>query len=224
MPEGLKQNLVCTRRPHRDWARHTFECLSVTCGSMGQQWSAAGAGALGAADLGVAYALLEEVIINSTTELPELTQDWGNRLLEGTNKTLGTSGPRRKEQWPHKGLTDPDVPVSVQESPVELWVSSRLLQGHGHWVQPCMPGTFWRRLPLSSLPPPWFGLRSSNREGTQPHPSKKIGLKIYWAWPHPSEQDPVSALSQSLSSGSFHKLLILLHQRADSMKTTITEN
>ena len=65
---------------------------------MGQQWSAAGAGALGAADLGVAYALLEEVIINSTTELPELTQDWGNRLLEGTNKTLGTSGPRRKEQ------------------------------------------------------------------------------------------------------------------------------
>ena len=30
-----------------------------------------------------------------TTELP---QDWGNRLLEGRNKTLGTPGPRRKEQ------------------------------------------------------------------------------------------------------------------------------
>ena len=43
-------------------------------------------------------ALLEEVAINPTTELAELTQDWGNRLLEGTNKTLCTPGPRRKEQ------------------------------------------------------------------------------------------------------------------------------
>ena len=65
---------------------------------MSQQWTAAGAGALGAADLGMAQALLEEVAINSTIELPELTQDWGNRLLEGTNRTLCVSGPRRKEQ------------------------------------------------------------------------------------------------------------------------------
>ena len=31
-------------------------------------------------------------------------------------------------------------------------------------------------------------------------------------------------LSHSLPSGSFHKPLILIHQRADRMKTTITEN
>ena len=31
-------------------------------------------------------------------------------------------------------------------------------------------------------------------------------------------------LSQSLPSGSFHKPLILLHQRADRLKTTVTEN
>ena len=43
---------------------------------MSQQWTAAGAGALGAVDLGMAQALLEEVAINSTIELPELTQDW----------------------------------------------------------------------------------------------------------------------------------------------------
>ena len=29
-------------------------CLSISCGGMGQQWTAAGAGALGAADLGMA--------------------------------------------------------------------------------------------------------------------------------------------------------------------------
>ena len=65
---------------------------------MGQQWTAAGAGALGAIDLGMAQALLEEVTINSTTEPSEITQDWGNRLLEGTNRNLCAPGPRRKEQ------------------------------------------------------------------------------------------------------------------------------
>ena len=31
--------------------------------------------------------------------------------------------------------TDPDLPVSVQESPVEIRVNSGLLQGQGLWVQ-----------------------------------------------------------------------------------------
>ena len=65
---------------------------------MGQQWTATGAGALGAADLGMAEDLLEEVTINPNMEPPELTQDWGNRLLEGTNRTLCSPEPMRKEQ------------------------------------------------------------------------------------------------------------------------------
>ena len=53
------------------------------------------------------------------------------------------------------------------------------------------------------------------REHSSAH-QQIFGLKIYWAWPHPSEQDPPSfPLSQSLPSGSFHKPLILLYQRAD---------
>ena len=57
-----------------------------------------GAGALGAADLGVVLALLEEVTIDPTIQPPELTQDWGNRLLKGTNKILWAPGSRRKQQ------------------------------------------------------------------------------------------------------------------------------
>ena len=53
-----------------------------------------------------------------------------NRLLEGTNKTLGTPGPRRKEQLTHKRLTR--VPVNVQESLVEALVGGGLLQSWGH--------------------------------------------------------------------------------------------
>ena len=97
MLRRLKQTL-CTPGP-RDLAETKPElCMSVSCRDMGQQWPATGAGALGAAGLGMAEALLEEVTVNSTIELPELTQDWGNRLLAGTNRTLCAPGPRRKEQ------------------------------------------------------------------------------------------------------------------------------
>jgi len=62
--------------------------------------------------------------------IPELTQDWGNRLLEGTNKTLCTRTQEKGAVTPQE--TDPDLPVSVQDSPVEAWVNSGLLQGQGH--------------------------------------------------------------------------------------------
>ena len=41
-------------------------CFSVSCRGTDEQWPAAGAGALGTADLGMAQALLEEVAINPT--------------------------------------------------------------------------------------------------------------------------------------------------------------
>ena len=83
---GLKQTL-CTPGPRDPTETETELCLSVSCGGTGQQWPVVGAGALGAVDLGMARGLLEEVTINPTIEPPELTQDWGNRLLQGTNKT-----------------------------------------------------------------------------------------------------------------------------------------
>ena len=59
----------------------------------------------------------------------------------------------------------------------------------------------------------------AGKENSSTH-QQKTGLKIYWAWPHPSEQDPVSP---SVSLGSFLKPLIPLHQRVNRLKTTITE-
>ena len=73
--------------------------MFVSCGGTGQQWSAAGAGPLSAADLGMAYTLLEEVAINSTIELPELTQDRGKRLLGQTEPF--------EHQDPGEGSSDP---------------------------------------------------------------------------------------------------------------------
>ena len=73
---------------------------------------------------------MEEVTINPTIEPPKLTQDWGNRLLGGhKQKLVHTRTQEKKAAAPQE--TDPDMPMSVQESLAEAWVSSGLLQGRG---------------------------------------------------------------------------------------------
>ena len=49
------QTIPCAHQetPQR-LSQTAFECLSVSCGGMHQQWPAAGAGALGVADLSMA--------------------------------------------------------------------------------------------------------------------------------------------------------------------------
>ena len=95
MLRGLKQTLSASG-PRDPTEIETELCLSVSCGGTGQQWTAAGTEALGATDSGMAEAFLEEVTINPTIELPELTEDW-QLDLEGTTESCAP-GPRRKEQ------------------------------------------------------------------------------------------------------------------------------
>ena len=46
--------MYCTPGPRDPTETEIELCLSVSCGGMGQQWTDTGAGALGAADLGMA--------------------------------------------------------------------------------------------------------------------------------------------------------------------------
>ena len=70
--------------------------------------------------------------------ITELPQNWGNRLLEGTNKTWVYRSQEKRAVSPQK--TESDLPVSVQESPVEAWGDS-LASGqttgraHSHTLQ-----------------------------------------------------------------------------------------
>ena len=77
---------------------------------------------------------------------------------------------------------------------------------------------------VATCPPKLFGLRSDNRKGTQPHPSIENWTKDLLSMALPIRTRLSFSLCQSLPEGSFHKPLILLHQRADIMKTIITEN
>ena len=61
-------------------------------------------------------------------EPPELTQDWGNRLLEDTQSLVCARIQEKGAVTPQ--VTDPDLPMIVHESPAKPWVSGGLLY---HW-------------------------------------------------------------------------------------------
>ena len=88
--QRAQTNLVCTRTqgPHRDCARTVFECLLWRYGSAVDCCRGRGSGC---SRLGCGISPLRGGAARIYTGL-------GNRLLEGTNKTLCAPGPRRKEQ------------------------------------------------------------------------------------------------------------------------------
>ena len=96
---GLKQTL-CVPGPRDPTETEIELCLSVSCGGTGHQWTAAEARALGAAQVGVASALLEEVTIIPTIELPELMQDWGSRLSGEQTKPCAHQDPGQRTNEP----------------------------------------------------------------------------------------------------------------------------
>ena len=64
----------------------------------------------------------------------------------------------------------------------------------------------------------------NSREGTQLHLLTENWIKDLLSMAQPIITRPSFPLSQSLPSGSIHKPPILLHQRADRLITTVTEN
>ena len=128
--------------------------------------------------------------------------------MEGTNKTLCAPGER--SMTPQE--MDPDVPVSVQESPAEVSVDGGLLQGRGTECRSVSP--------LSSFF--HHSLASGQTSGREHSPKTENWSKDLQSMTLHIRTRPSFPHSQSLTSGRFHKPLI--HQRADRRKTTITEN
>ena len=180
------RQILCTPGPREPTKTKPELCLSVSCSGKGQQWHDTGVGALGATDLGMAWALLKEVAINPTTDPSELTQGWGNKLLKGTNKTLYASGPRKKNQWPHKRLiqTCPWVSRSLWRRPVVACCRVRGTEYSSVYMGPFEGGHNYPHYIHHSL----ASGQTTRREYSPAH-QQKIGLLIYWAWPHPWRQD-----------------------------------
>ena len=122
-----------------------------------------------------------------------------NRLLQVTNKTLCTPGPRRREQWPQNRLTQ-----------TCLWVSRSL------WQKP-WPAAGSEA--LSAAVHAWDLLKEVTNifiafailwpQVKQDHLSKENWIKDLLSMAPPIRTRLSFPLSQSLPSGSFHKPLIL---------------
>ena len=112
---------------------------------------------------GDGISLLEVVAINSTIEPPELTQVWGNRLLEGTNRTC-------VHQDPGERSSDP-----TRHWPRLADVSRSLQQRRGSAVACCkVEGTECSSALLKNVDTIFITStivwpQLNNREGTQPH-------------------------------------------------------
>ena len=89
----------------------------------------------------------------------------GKQTLGGHKQNLVCTRTRRKEQWSHNRLNQSC-----------LWVSRSVRQRHELTVACCGVKNTDRNSP------------GSNNSDHQ----QKTALKIYWAWPRPSEQDPDS--------------------------------
>ena len=160
--------------------------------------------------------------------ITEFTQDWGNRLLEGRNKTLRMPGPRRKEQWPHKRLTQTCLWVSRS-----LWrrcgstvacCRVRGIEYHSACTRPFEGGCHYLHYPHHCL----VSGQTTGKEHSPVH-QQKVGLKIYWTWPLPSEQDPVScnvSLSYHEASINLFPLSIIVQTewKPQSQKTNQIEH
>ena len=95
----------------------------------------------------------------------------GKQALGGYNKSFSTS-PRRKDEWPQQRLSQTCLRVSRN-----LRHRPRLTVGcHG------VRGTEYNS--------PGLALGQTTGREHSPTHQWKIGLKIYWAWPCLSKQDP----------------------------------
>ena len=73
---------------------------------------------------------MEEVTINPTTEVPELTQDWEIDSWRAQTEPCMHQDPGERSSDPTRDL--PRLARDIQESQVEVWVSSGLLHGWEH--------------------------------------------------------------------------------------------
>ena len=146
-----------------------------------------------------------------------------NKTFFSFKQNLCSPGPRRKEQWSNKRLTQTCLWVS--KSPHQrcglsvAWCRIEGTECSSVCMRPFEGGHHYLHYLHHNL----VSGQSTGREHSPTH-WQKIGLKISWAWPSPSELNPVSltvSLSHQEASISFLSLSI---REQDRMKTTITEN
>ena len=151
---------------------------------------------------------------SSSTMQPQLQRAQPLKLVHTWTQEKGAVIPQE---------TDPKLPVSVQESP-ERRGSAVASCRAGALSVPVWAWDLWKEVAIIFIISTIVWPQENNREGTQHHPSTENWIKDLLRMAPPIRAKPSFPFSQYLPSGSFHKPLSLLHQMADRLKTTNTEN
>ena len=214
MLRGLKQTL-CTTRTQGPTETETVPCLSLSCGRSGQQWTAAGAG-IWVQQTWVWHkpSWRRSPVTSPLHRTGKLTLGGHQQNLVHQDPGERTSDPTR--HWPRPACECPEIPIGGMGW---QWPSA----GLGALNVAVRAWGLLKEVPIIFITSTIVWPQINSRKGAQLQPSTENWIKDLLSTACPSEQDSDSPC-QSLPSGSFHKPLILLHQRADRLKTTITEN
>ena len=152
---------------------------------------------------------MEEVTINPTIELPDLTRDWETNYWQAQTEPCVHQDPGKKSSDPTR-----DWPGLVSESP---GVSSK---GMGQRGPAAGLGTLrWyllKEVTIIFITSTIVWPHVNSREGTQLHPSTENWIKDFRAWPCSSEQDTVSpSVSLSHQEASINVLPFSIRQQTD---------
>ena len=162
---------------------------------------------------------MEEVAINPNIELPELTQDWETDSGRHKRKLVCTRTQEKGTVTPQE--PDLDLPVSVQGSQQRCKSAVACCRvGGAECCSACMRPFEGGHHYLHHLHIVWPQVKQQG--GTQPL-STGIWVKDLLSIAPPIRTRPSFPLRQSVPSGTFNKSLIFLHQRADRLKTIVTE-
>ena len=135
-------------------------------------------------------------------------------LLEGTHKVVCTSGPKGKEQWPHKRLNQ--TYLLVWEGLLQRWgvaVANHRDKDTGSrssgkyslaWalLESAISPTKERIASNAGLP------QAKQPTGREPSPTHQQAIRLQFYWALPSRATSNCTHHQSLPSGSLHKPLI----------------
>ena len=149
---------------------------------------------------------------------------WRDPTLGGNKQNLVCTRTRRKEQWPHKRLTQTCLWVS-RSLQWRCWSAVAWYMVRGTECGSACVGSFegghhYLHYFHHSRP------QVNSREGTQLHPSTENLIKDLLSMALPINTRPRFPHSQSLPSGSFHKPLIRgqTEWKPQSQKTSQTDH
>ena len=115
----------------------------------------------------------------------------GKPTLGGHKQNLVHTRSQEKEQFSHKRLSQTClcVPRSLQQrhGSTVAWCGVRSTEYNSACTSPFQGGHQYLHCPYHRL----ASGQTTRREHSPSH-QQKTRLKIYWAWPRPSKQDPVS--------------------------------